>query len=81
MKIDQTETSDNDIYYEGPALGLKSLSGLPQALSEYLGASVDVVREHEGLNSSLRNRIMREVISVFPNTLTYDSPYLGMRNN
>jgi predicted nucleotidyltransferase len=61
---EQTETSDVDIYYEGPALGLKSLAGLPQALSEYLNAPVDIVREHEGLNSSFRNRIMREVIYV-----------------
>jgi predicted nucleotidyltransferase len=61
---EQTETSDVDIYYEGAALGLKSLAGLPQALSEYLGAPVDVVREHEGLTSSFRNRIMREVIYV-----------------
>ena len=61
---EQTETSDVDVYYEGPALGLKSLAGLPQALSEYLGAPVDVVRGHDGLNSSLRNRIMREVIYV-----------------
>jgi len=61
---EQTETSDVDIYYEGPALGIKSLSGLPLALSEYLGASVDVVREHSGLNSFLRTRIMKEVIYV-----------------
>ena len=61
---EQNEMSDIDIYYEGAALGLKSLAGLPQALSEYLGTHVDVVREHDGLNSSFRNRIMREVIYV-----------------
>jgi len=61
---EQTETSDVDIYYEGAALGLKSLTGLPLALSEYLGARVDVVRGHDGLKSSFRNRIMREVIYV-----------------
>jgi predicted nucleotidyltransferase len=61
---EQTDTSDVDIYYEGSALGLKSLTGLPQALSEYLDAPVDVVREHDGLNSSFRNRIMKEVIYV-----------------
>ena len=61
---EQTETSDVDIYYEGTALGLKSLTGLPQALSEYLGAPVDVVREHGGLNPYLRNSIMEEVIYV-----------------
>ena len=61
---EQTSTSDIDIYYEGPALGLKSLAGLPLALSEYLDAPVDVVREHDGLNSYFRNRIMQEVIYV-----------------
>ena len=61
---EQTETSDIDIYYEGEALGLKSLTGLPQALSEHLGVPVDVVREHKGLNSYLRDNIMQEVIYV-----------------
>jgi len=61
---EQTETSDVDIYYEGIALGLKSLTGLPQALSEHLGAPVDVVREHSGLNSYLRESIMKEVVYV-----------------
>ena len=61
---EQTETSDVDIYYEGPALGLKSLTGLPQALSEYLGVPVDVVREHGGINPYLRDNIMQEVIYV-----------------
>ena len=61
---EQTEKSDIDVYYEGSALGLKSLTGLPQALTEYLGAPVDVVREHDGLNTSFRSRIMREVVYV-----------------
>ena len=61
---EQTATSDIDIYYEGTALGLKSLTGLPQTLSEYLGIPVDVVREHDGLNSYFRNCIMQEVIYV-----------------
>jgi predicted nucleotidyltransferase len=60
----QTPDSDVDIYYEGPPLGLKSLTGLPRALEEYLGVHVDVVREHEGLNPALRNRIMNEVVYV-----------------
>ena len=61
---EQTESSDVDIYYEGTALGLKSLTGLPLALSEYLGTQVDVVRDHNGLNSYFRNRIMQEVVYV-----------------
>jgi len=63
-KGQQTEISDVDIYYEGPALGLKSLTGLPQALSEYLGTPVDIVRDHKGLNPAFRDRIMKEVIYV-----------------
>lgn len=61
---EQAQESDVDIYYEGPALGLKSLTGLPRALEDYLGVPVDVIREHEGLNPAFRNRIMREVIYV-----------------
>jgi predicted nucleotidyltransferase len=60
----QTERSDVDIYYEGPALGLKSLTGLPRALEDYLGVPVDVVRDHRGLNPAFRNRIMKEVVYV-----------------
>lgn len=60
----QTEKSDVDIYYEGPALGLKSLTGLPRALAEYLGVPVDVVRDHKRLNPTFRKRIMKEVIYV-----------------
>ncbi len=60
----QTQGSDVDIYYEGPALGLKSLTGLPQALSEFLEAPVDVVRGHSGLNPSFHNRILKEVVYV-----------------
>jgi predicted nucleotidyltransferase len=60
----QTSGSDVDIYYEGPALGLKSLTGLPHALEDYLGVPVDVVRDHEGLNPAFRRRIMKEVVYV-----------------
>jgi predicted nucleotidyltransferase len=60
----QTPASDVDIYYEGPALGLKSLTGLPHALEDYLGVPVDVVRDHEGLNPAFRSRIMKEVVYV-----------------
>ena len=61
---EHTEKSDVDIYYEGTALGLKSLTGLPLALSEHIGATVDVVREHRGLNEYLRNSIMKEIVYV-----------------
>jgi len=61
---EQSEMSDVDVYYEGAALGLKSLAGLPQALSEYLDVPVDVIREHENLNPVFRNRILKEIIYV-----------------
>jgi predicted nucleotidyltransferase len=53
--------SDVDVYYEGVALGLKSLTGLPRALEDYLGVPVDVVREHKGLDTAFRNKILSEV--------------------
>ncbi len=59
-----TSDSDLDIYYEGPALGLKSLTGLPSALSEYMGMPVDVVRDHSLLDPAFRQRIHNEVIYV-----------------
>jgi predicted nucleotidyltransferase len=61
---EQTSGSDLDIYYEGPALGLKSLTGLPRALSEYTKMPVDVVREHQGLDPAFRQRILNEVVYV-----------------
>lgn len=58
---EHTPQSDVDIYYEGRPLGLKSLTGLPQALEHYLGTPVDVVRDHSGLNPAFRSRILSEV--------------------
>jgi predicted nucleotidyltransferase len=60
----QTAGSDVDIYYEGQALVPKSLTGQPQALSEYLGTRIDVVRNHKGLNPSFRDRTTKEVVYV-----------------
>jgi predicted nucleotidyltransferase len=54
--------SDVDIYYEGPSLGLKSLTGLPLILESYLGVRVDVVRDHKGLDAAFRNRILKDVV-------------------
>lgn len=59
-----TAGSDIDIYYEGPALGLKSLTGLPCVLTDYLGTSVDVVRDHRDLDPRFRSRILKEVVYV-----------------
>jgi predicted nucleotidyltransferase len=54
--------SDVDIYYEGEPRGLKSLTGLPNALEECLGVPVDVVRNHKGLDSAFLNRILKDVV-------------------
>ncbi len=61
---DNTSQSDVDVYYEGVPLGLKSLTGLPLALENYLGATVDVVRDHKGLDPAFRDRILKDVIYV-----------------
>ncbi len=58
---EHTAKSDVDIYYEGRPLGLKSLTGLPQALETYLNARVDVVREHKGLDPAFRNLILSDI--------------------
>jgi predicted nucleotidyltransferase len=61
---EQTEGSDIDIYYEGPAMGLKSLVRLPRELEDVLGVPVDVVRRHSNLQPHFVNRIMKEIIYV-----------------
>ena len=59
---EQTENSDLDIYYEGKAMGLKSLVGLPQELESFLGVPVDVIRKHNNLRPSFLKRIMQDII-------------------
>jgi predicted nucleotidyltransferase len=61
---EHSENSDVDIFYQGPALGLKSMTGLPRALEDYLGTPVDIVRDHKGLNTAFRNRIMKDMVYV-----------------
>ena len=61
---EQTENSDIDIYYEGKSLGLKSLVDFPMQLEKFLGAPVDVVRNHGNLRPSFVKRIMRDIIYV-----------------
>ena len=56
----QTESSDVDIYYEGEAQGLFSLSHLKNEL----GSPVDIIRLRDRMNQLLRKRIEREGIYV-----------------
>lgn len=60
----QTESSDVDIYYEGEAQGLFSLSHLKNELEELLGSPVDIIRLRDRMNELLRRRIEREGIYV-----------------
>lgn len=60
----QTENSDVDIYYEGEAQGLFSLSHLKNELEELLECPVDIVRIRDRMNQLLRKRIEREGIYV-----------------
>ena len=60
----QTESSDVDIYYEGEAQGLFSLSHLKNELEELLGSPVDIIRLRDRMNQLLRKRIEREGIYV-----------------
>ncbi|MDD2954116.1 MAG: nucleotidyltransferase domain-containing protein [Parabacteroides sp.] len=60
----QTESSDVDIYYEGEARGLFSLSHLKNELEELLGSPVDIIRLRDRMNELLRKRIEKEGIYV-----------------
>jgi predicted nucleotidyltransferase len=60
---EQTENSDVDVYYEGPAMGLKSI-GLSLELEELFEAPVDVIRKHSNLRPQFFQRIMKDIIYV-----------------
>lgn len=60
----QTEGSDVDIYYEGEAQGLFTLSHLKNELEELLESPVDIIRLRDRMNELLRKRIEREGIYV-----------------
>lgn len=61
---EQKEGSDVDVFYDGPALGLKSFAGLPLALEDLFGVHVDVVRNRSNLNPRFKQRIEKDVIYV-----------------
>lgn len=68
----QTESSDVDIYYEGEAQGLFSLSHLKNELEELLGSPVDIIRLRDRMNQLLRKR-SRGRGSMFDRELALDT--------
>ena len=60
----QNEDSDVDVFVEMPAR-MFLLIGLKQYLEELLGCSVDVIRNHQGLNTYLKQEIEQDGIPVF----------------
>jgi predicted nucleotidyltransferase len=60
---EQTDSSDVDIYYEGPAMGLKSF-GMIIDLEELFDTKVDVIRKHNNLKPRFVERIMKDIIYV-----------------
>lgn len=60
----QTESSDVDIYYEGEAQGLLSLSRLKNELEKLLESPVDIICLRDRMNELLRRRIEREGVYI-----------------
>ena len=74
----QTESSDVDIYYEGEAQGLFSLSHLKNELEELLGSPVDIIRlriscfvnESRGRESMFDTELALDTLSQIKDTLS-----------
>lgn len=61
---EQTEKSDVDILVDMEPNLLRQV-GLKQYLEEALGTSVDVIREHRGMDSYFLNQINHDRITIF----------------
>lgn len=59
---EQTDGSDIDIYYDGPALGLSASVKLLTDLENFFHKPVDIVRKHKNLKTAFVQRIEKEVI-------------------
>ncbi|MDR2428349.1 MAG: nucleotidyltransferase domain-containing protein [Candidatus Margulisbacteria bacterium] len=59
---EQTDNSDLDIYYEGPALTLSQNVRFLEELENLFDVPVDVVRKHKNLKPHFIQRIEREVL-------------------
>ena len=61
---EQSRDSDIDIYIEGELKGFFPLAGIKVELEELLGCSVDLVRLRDKMDIFLKQRIIKEGISV-----------------
>jgi predicted nucleotidyltransferase len=61
---EQTEHSDIDVYYEGPAMGLSGNVRLLEDLERLFGTHVDIIRKHKYLKSEFVNRLEKDLIYV-----------------
>lgn len=61
---EQTEASDVDILVDMEPNLLRQV-GLKQYLEDTLGTSVDVIREHKGMDSYFLNQINHDRITIF----------------
>ena len=59
---EQTENSDIDVYYEGPAMGLSLNVRLLDELEKLFGTHVDVIRKHSNLRPNFLQHIEKEVV-------------------
>ena len=63
-RSEQTDTSDIDVYYEGPAMNLSDNVRLLEDLEKLFGARVDIVRKHKYLKPEFVNRLTKDLIYV-----------------
>jgi predicted nucleotidyltransferase len=61
---EQTEGSDIDIYYEGPAMGLSGNVRLLEDLERLFDTHVDIVRKHKYMKPEFANRLAKDLIYV-----------------
>jgi predicted nucleotidyltransferase len=61
---EQTDDSDVDVYYEGPAMGLSGNVRLLEDLERLFGTHVDIIRKHKYLKSEFVNRLEKDLIYV-----------------
>jgi len=62
VRGEQTDISDIDIYYDGPALGLSASVKLLTDLENIFQRPVDIVRKHKNLKPAFVQHIEKEVI-------------------
>ncbi|KAA6326144.1 hypothetical protein EZS27_024713 [termite gut metagenome] len=61
---EQTNTSDLDIYYEGPVIDLLDPRDLQSDLENLLGIRVDLIRKHKYMHPTFLKRIKKDMIYV-----------------